>query len=544
MWQKIWHKLATTVAGGAIIIASASILSRLLGLIRDRLLASTFGAGDVLDTYYAAFKIPDFVFNVLVLGALSSAFIPVFVEYLQKGRDNGSTKEEAWHLANSMLNILLLGLLIVGGLFFIFAHQLVPLISPGFGPEKQAITIKLTRIMLLAIIFFGASNIVSGILNSFKRYLSFAFAPVMYNIGIIFGIFALVPHYGVYGLAYGVVLGALCHLLIQVPGVIKVGYRYRRVLDLKHEGVRKIARLMLPRAFGLAVSQIDQMVSVIIGSTLAVGSVAVFNLANNLQSFPINVFGVSLAIAAFPVFSEAFAQKDMSKFVVQFSTSFRRVLFLIIPASVLILLLRAQIVRVILGSGAFDWEDTYLTAQTLAFFSLSLFAQALIPMLARCFYAFQDTKTPVKVGILAVIIDIAGALTLTKIMEDPVTGLALAFSISSIVNMLLLLILVRKKVGYSDDKKIIQSFLKIVLASIVMGCIVWLAKYIIAQGVNMQTFIGIFIQGVLAGIIGIFAYLILAIILRMDEIKIITDWILKTKKQLADNDKNSSKFRA
>jgi len=542
MWKKIWHKLATTVAGGAIIIASASIFSRLLGLIRDRFLASKFGAGDVLDTYYAAFKIPDFVFNVLVLGALSSAFIPVFVKYLQKSKEDESKKAEAWHLANSMLNILLIGLILVGSLFFIFAHQLVPLISPGFSPEKQIITIKLTRIMLIAIIFFGASNIASGILNSFKRYLSFAFAPVMYNVGIIFGIIALTSRYGVYGLAYGVVLGALMHLLIQIPGIIKVGYRYKYIFDFKHEGVRKIAKLMVPRAFGLAVNQVDQMVSLIIGSTLAAGSVAIFNLSNNLQSFPINVFGVSLAIAAFPVFSEAFAQKDMTKFVVQFSTSFRRVLFLIIPTSVLILLLRAQIVRVILGTGAFNWEDTYLTAQTLAFFSLSLFAQALIPMLARCFYAFQDTKTPVKIGLLAVIINIAGALTLTKVMPDPVTGLALAFSISSIVNMLLLLILFRKKLGYFDDKKIIKSFFKIILASVMMGAAVWLAKYIIAQGVNMQTFIGIFIQGVLAGIIGILTYLIIAVIFRMDEIKIITEWIFKTKKQLTNNNNKSSKL--
>lgn len=543
MWQKIWHKLATTVAGGAIIIAGASILSRLLGLLRDRLLASHFGAGDVLDTYYAAFKIPDLVFNVLVLGALSSAFIPVFVEYLQKGREEESKKAEAWHVANSMLNILLIGLLLVGGLFFIFAHQLVPLISPGFSPEKQAVTIKLTRIMLMAIIFFGASNIVSGILNSFKRYLSFAFAPVLYNLGIIFGILFLVPRYGVYGLAYGVVLGAILHLLIQMPGVLKVGYRYKGVFDFKHGGVKRVIKLILPRTFGLAVNQVDQTVSVIIGSTLAAGSVAIFNLSNNLQSFPINVFGVSLAIAAFPIFSEAFAQKDMSKFVVQFSTSFRRILFLIIPTSVLILLLRAQIVRVILGSGAFDWEDTYLTAQTLAFFSLSLFAQALIPMLARCFYAFQDTKTPVKIGIVAVIIDIAGALTLIKIMADPVTGLALAFSISSIVNMLLLLIFIRKKVGYLDDTKIIRSALKIILASIFMAAIVWLSKYIIALGVNMQTFIGIFIQGVLAGIIGILAYLIMAVIFRMDEIKIITDWLFKAKKQIVNGQDNNHESR-
>lgn len=540
MWTKIWRKITTTVTGGAIIIATASIVSRLLGLIRDRMLASGFGAGDTLDTYYAAFKIPDLVFNILVLGALSSAFIPVFIQYLEKSRTSADANKELWHFSNSLLNLLLIGLVAIGVICFIFVHQLMPIIAPGFSPEKQATTAHLTRIMLISIMFFGVSNITSGVLNSFRRYFSFAFAPVLYNVGIILGIIFLVPKYGVYGLAYGVVVGSILHFCIQLPSLLKTGYRYQPVLDFKHEGVRKVGKLMIPRTIGLAVAQIDQLISVIIGSTLAVGSVAIFNLSNNLQSFPINVFGVSLAVASFPIFSEAFAQNNTERFIVQFSVSFRRILFLIIPTSVMILMLRAQIVRVILGSGAFNWEDTRLTAQTLGYFSLSLFAQSLIPLLARSFYALHDTKTPVKIAILSVVTNTAGALIFSRFMG--VMGLGLAFSISSLVNMFLLYITLRKRLGYLDDKTILRSTVKLIIISTIMGLVMWGAKYFLALGINMHTFVGIFIQGVGAGVIGIVVFLILALLAKCDEIKIITDWFIKMKRQILNGKNNSSEL--
>ncbi|MFZ6035944.1 MAG: murein biosynthesis integral membrane protein MurJ [Patescibacteria group bacterium] len=530
MFSRIWHKLTTTLTGGAIIIAVASVASRLIGLVRDRLLATQFGAGDSLDVYYAAFRIPDLVFNVLVLGALSAAFIPVFVQYIERAKAGTQQKEEVWYLVNSLLNILLIGLCVFGAVLFIFAPQIVPLIAPGFDPEKRLMVVQMTRIMLVSILFFGASNIMTGILNSFKRYVNFAFAPVLYNFGIIIGIYALVPHYGVYGLAYGVVVGSFLHMAIQLPGVFRLGYRYRFVADRKHPGVREIGRLMVPRTFGLAVNQIDQLVSVIIGSTLAVGSVTIFNFANNLQHFPISVFGVSLAVASYPFFSEASARKDGEMFVVHFSTTLRRILFLIIPTSVLILLLRAQIVRVVLGAGAFDWNDTYLTAQTLGFFAISLFAQSTIPLLTRSFYAWHDTKTPVKVGLLSVGANILGAYILSRIFG--VIGLGVSYSIASIIQMAVLFWLLRRQRGYLDDRKIIYSVTKIVLISAMMGAIVIGAKYVLALGVNMQSFVGIFIQGMGAGIVGLVSYMVLAFVFRCDEITIITQWIQKARLQL------------
>jgi putative peptidoglycan lipid II flippase len=538
MWKKLWYKLSTTILGGAIVIGLTGVLSRVLGLVRDRLLASSFGGGGALDPYFAAFKLPDFIFNVLVLGALSSSFIPVFVGYLKKHDSSDTSNDEAWRIANSVLNLLLIVLVGLGLIFFIFANQLVPLIAPGFSGERLATTIRLSRIMLVAIIFFGASNIVSAILNSFKRFFAFALAPVLYNLGIIAGIIWFVPRWGIIGLAYGVVIGALAHLLIQIPGVFRLGFRYQRILDLKHAGVRQIGKLMLPRTFGLAVNQIDQLVSTIIASGLAAGSLTQFNFANNLQNFPINVFGVSLAIAVFPAFSEAYAAKDMDAFIGHFSRTVRRLLVVMIPASVLLLILRAQIVRVVVGAHAFDWDATYQTAQVLGYFTLSIFAQALIPILARSFYALHDTATPVKVGIAAVAVDIAGAIFFSR--HFGVIGLALAFSISSLLNMLGLYVILRRRLGSLDDARVARTTSKIVIASLVAGAVAWVLLRFAALGVDMQRLVGIFLQGLVAGTGGIAAYLVTASLLHVEEVQVFRDWWARVRKFMRSSSRNGN----
>ncbi len=514
MSNSFFYKLHTTIAGGAIIISFFSILSRLLGLIRDRLLASTFGAGDTLDVYYAAFRLPDLIFNTLVLGALSAAFIPVFLEYWHKN------KEESWEIASSILNILLIVLFILGGLFFIFAPFLIShLVAPGFGLEKQVMTVRLTRIMLISIFFFTASNLAGAILNSFKKFLAYSIAPVMYNLGIIFGIIFLVPLLGEIGLAFGVVLGSFLHLLVQIPSLLKTGFSWKPVFNFKHKGVRKVGLLMLPRTFALAVNQVNRLVITNIASTLTVGSIAVYNLADNLQSFPIGIFAIPLAIACFPYLSESAAKNEKEKFAVHFSVTLRRVIFLIVPTSLFIFFLRAQIVRLVLGAGHFSWRDTILTLKTLGYFSLSLFAQALIPLLARAFYALQDTKTPVFIGFLSVGFNLIFALCFTQTLGTP--GLALAFSLASIINFLLLYIFLRKKLKWFDEKKIIFSFFKILIISLIAVFFLQIAKTIMGHLVNMRTFSGVFCQFIVAGLVGLVVYLFLAILLKCEEIEVL-----------------------
>jgi len=515
MFKKIWFKLNNTVTGGAILIAFFSVFAKIVGLIRDRILAANFSGSniDTLDVYYAAFKLPDLVFNTLVLGALASAFIPVFVKYLQKN------KAEAIVIANSLLNLLLLVIGILTIIFIIFTPFITHLVVPGFVGEKFDLTVQFTRIMFLAIIFFTVSNILSGILNSFKKFLTFSLAPILYNLGIIFGIVYLTRFLGPSGLAWGVVLGAFLHLLVQLPEAIHAGWKYSFHFKFTHPGVRRIFTLMLPRTFGLAVGQINQVVTVIIASTLAVGSVAYFNLANNLQSFPISIFGVSIAIACFPAFSQAFAEKNHEQFMINFSVNFRRILYLIIPFSVFLLLLRAQIVRLVLGSGNFTWHDTIQTAQTLGFFSLSLFAQSLIPLLARSFYAFEDTKTPVWISSIGMVINIIGALILGKMYG--IFGVAIAFSFASILQMIALLTVLRVKVGYLDDKKLAWSTLKISSLSLLTGILGYVVMQIVAPLVNMRTFFGILIQTVTTLVIGGGSYILLSLLFRFEEVEII-----------------------
>lgn len=342
-------KLQNTVAGGAIIIGFFSVVSKLIGLLRDRLLASTFGASGELDVYYAAFRLPDFVFNTLVLGALSAAFIPVFLEWWNKD------KETSWKITNTLITVLTVVLTISAVIMWIFAEPLMRIIAPGFNFEQHLLTVNLTRIILPSIVIFGISNVISGLLNIFKRFIVYSLAPIMYNLGIVTGIIFFVPRLGVQGLAWGVLLGALLHLLIQLPSAFKIGWHFQFNWQLNFAPVQQVIKLMIPRTLGLAVGQINQVVFTILASTMAAGSLAVFNLANNLQSVPIGILGVSMAVAAFPVLSEAWAKQENGNFAICLAVSLRRILFVVIPFSVLLILLRAQIVRVFFGAGNFDW---------------------------------------------------------------------------------------------------------------------------------------------------------------------------------------------
>lgn len=511
MWQPLKHRLTHTITGGAIIIAAFSLLSRILGLIRDRLLFSVFGAGDTLDIYYAAFRLPDLVFNTLILGALSAAFIPVFLEYWHRDR------AEAWRIANTVLNTTLGLLFIFGLLSFYFAPEIVQIIAPGFSLEKRIATAEMTRIMLLGILFLGLSNVLASILNAFKRFTAFALSPVMYNIGIIGGILILVPMFGTPGLAWGVVLGAFLHFFVQLPSIARLGFKYSLAFNWRNAGVKKIEKLMIPRTFGLAINQINQVINTSISSTLAAGSVAVFNAANNLQNVPIGIFAIPLSLAYFPVFSEAWVKQDIPRLIFSLSRAMRHLLFIAIPAAVFMILLRAQIVRLILGSGQFDWEATILTARALSFFALSLFAQCLIPLLARVFYSLQDTRTPVIISVFSLLINIGLSLPLTRAFG--IAGLALSFSAASAVNMILLWAMLRQRLGPLDDRRVVRSTFLITLISILAGAALYGALYLVAPFVDTRTGPGLLIQAGSAGIVGLLVYLGLAKVLGMEEMR-------------------------
>lgn len=538
-----WRKLQSSVIGGAVLVSSSWFISKLLGFLRERLIASRFGASPETDAYNAAFGIPDFIYGTLILGSLLSVFIPVFIRYReQKGN------EEAFTVANSILNLIVIVFVVFGVIMFIFAPQMMRIVAPGFDAVRTHSAVDMTRIISVNILLFGISNILSGILNASKKFLAFSFAPVLYNTGIIFGIVALVPKFGVEGIAIGAVIGACLHVLIQVPSVLKTGYRYRRVLDMKHDGVREIGKLILPRAFGQSVTQIDQLINVVIGSTLAVGSVTIFKWANNIQDLPITLIGVSLATVAFPLFSESLARNDRTAFVQHFSDVVRKILFLVIPASVLFLTLRAQAVRVILGSGRFDWDATLLTANTLGYFALSFFAQSLIPVLARSFYAMRDTMTPVKLTLAAVLLDIVGSFAFSRGFHLGsfvfhglgVRGLALSYSVSNIIGMLLMYTVLRVRLGDLDDDRIIKTILKVLGASALMTLLVQGVKFTVVRfGITLDSGFGVLMQLVIAGGVGVIGYVGFAAAFGLEEVRAIRTWCIGFIRQVTNGKRSN-----
>ena len=510
MLGKIFKTESKTLTSAAIILGAASLISRLLGVLRDRVLAGEFGAGIELDMYYTAFRIPDLVFNLLVLGALSAGFIPVFTEYLKN-------KTKAWELVNIVLNVLTVALILLTVLLIILAPWLIKIIAPGFDADQVALTSGLTRVMFLSPILLGISGIFGSVLQSLKRFFIYSVAPIIYNIGIIIGALIFTRYWGIYGLAWGVVFGAFMHLIIQTIAVLVSGYRYQWQLDLTNKGLIRILKMMVPRTLSLIVSQFNLLVVTIIGSTLAAGSIAIFNLANNIQSFPLGLFGISFAIAAFPALAELSNKKK--QFIDTLSLTIRQILFFIVPASVLLIVLRAQVVRVILGSGRFDWEDTIVTLETLSLFAFSLFAQALVLVLIRAFFALEDSKTPFYAGLINAFANIIMAVMLVE--PFGVAGLALAFSLSTILNFVLLLLILHYRLGKLDGDKVASSSIKILVATFMLAITAQAIKYPLEQSFGTETFIGISLQTLAASFGGLTVYLMVSWLMKSEELDIL-----------------------
>jgi len=512
-----------SVSMAAFIIAVAGIASRLFGFLRDRILAAQFGAGDTLDAYYAAFRIPDLLYSFLVLGALSAAFIPVFTElYVQK------KEHEAWRLSSQVLHLLVFALGLVSIVAMIFMHSLMDVLVPGFSPEKKELTEQFTRIMLLSPILLGISAVFGGVLVSLKRFVLYSIAPIFYNLGIIFGAVFLVRIMGPSGLAWGVVLGALLHVLVQYIDLRACGFRYTFAVSgiWKSKAVRQILLLMIPRSLGMAINQISFLVVTVFASTLMSGSLAVFTLANNIQSVPLGLFGIAFSLAVFPSLSALAAKHSEEEFFNLFATTFRRILFFVLPISVLMIVLRAQVVRVILGSGQFGWSDTIATFGVLGILSLSLFAQSLIPLLARAFFALQNTKTPLYIALVSEAFHIVLIFLLMRRYE--INGLAMAFSIATIINMILLYLFLRRNFQSWKDSDIFLPSMKIVLASLIAGLIAQLTKSAFGFNNNeLDTFVAIFIQLIVTSTVGISVFIALSWWMNIEEFKRIKTFFIR-----------------
>lgn len=525
----------------ALLLGAAGLLSRVLGILRDRLLASEFGAGRELDLYYAAFQIPDFMVTLFILGAGSAAILPIFQEYL--ARD----KEGARNLISEITVFFLAGASAACILAFILAPYLINFIVPGFSEGEKESAAALTRIMILSPLFFGLSGIFSSVVQSFHRFFAFAAAPLLYNIGIIAGIIFFVPVLGIKGVAWGVILGALLHLGIMFATVKGLGFVphplsafkfLRKAQPTKGEGLRwrgisrgviNVMRLSFPRVLSLSFSQITFVILVAMGSRLASGSIAVFQLAQNLYFLPIGIFGVSYSVAIFPRLSKFYLARDGTGFFRDFSLGIRAILFWIMPSAVLFLVLRAHIVRVALGAGEFSWEDTRLTAAVLAVFVFSMFAHAFISFLIKGFYALDNTRIPLFINLAASAVSISLAAIFIKILSGPsafrdaivfsarisdlpdvgVLGMAIGFSTGVLLNFFLLyfklLRLAEKRFGgsYRFD---FSPVIKITVSAGLAGLVAYGMRLSFAQTLPLISFGAVLAQGVIAGVVGFAVY--------------------------------------
>jgi putative peptidoglycan lipid II flippase len=482
------------------------------------------------DVFYASFKLPDTIFNILILGAVSSAFIPVYIDKMVN-----KNEKEANEMANSFMNFLVLGAIIFALILFILAPQLVPLLFPGFFNRPEAsfdiytTTVNMSRILMISPILFAISGVFGGILNSHKRFIAYAMAPLIYNLSIILSIIFLVDKFNppVYGLAVGVLIGAAFYVLIQVPSVWMSGFRFKFELDFKKGEIARITKLMLPRALTTGVNQVNLYIDTIVASFF-VGGITVLTFANDIQTAPTVIFGIAIATAIFPVLSEATAKNDMKDFMKNFSWSARRILFFMIPATVGIIVLRAQIIRLIFGIGSFGWDNTYWTTKALLFFSFGLVAQGLFPLLLRAFYALEDTKTPLYISLITMVIN--GVLSVTlpfiKPLQLGVAGVALAFSIAGIINTLLLFIKLHDKIGALDkDHKIFESTIRLIIASLIMGVVAHYSLYLFDYFVKTYYVWGLLVQTIGSVILAGASYFILTYLFRCEETKFILDKI-------------------
>lgn len=467
---KTEHK---SILSAAVIIGFSYLASALLGLVRNHLLAARFFGGMEadLDVYFAAFIIPDTIFQLLVVGAISAAFIPVFQEQALK------SKEKAHELANAALSTfcLLLGVFTI--ILIIFARPVAGVIA-NFPPPKLDLMANLIRLMSLAQLLFALSAFLTGILQSQRRFLIPAIAPLLYNLGTITGIILLSGQFGIYSAAFGVVFGAFLHAAIQFPLARHLGYAPRPSLKFNHPGVISMIKLMPPRTIALGLDQIERWVAVNLASLLTAGSLSIFNFARQLYALPISLFGVSLSQASFPTLSDEASHEDKNKFKETLGKSMAQIFFFALPASVLILVLRIPLVRLAFGARNFPWEATLLTARVLAILSLSITPLAVTQVLTRAFHALKNTRTPLYVGAITMVIFTTTAYLSSKAADNGIIGIAAAMSIANFLDFILLYLLLRKNVGrlFIGAKSI-----KMLTASILTGIALWIPMRLLDQ---------------------------------------------------------------
>lgn len=516
----IFKKKQEDILSAAFVIGVAVAISRLLGLVRYRLLASNFGHDiKLLDSFIAASVLPDAIFEVLIFGTIALAFIPVFSQYLSRDK-----LDRAWKLSSSMISFGLLIFFIFTIIVMIFAKPLAALIAPGLvakDPQTQILIARLLRVMLISQLFFVVSIFITGVLQSFQRFLIPALASIFYNLGIIISIIFLSPVIGIYAPAFGMILGAMLHLAVQLPLVLSLGFKFKPNLDFKNKDVVEMFHLMWPRSIALGVTRLSDLVNIALASVAVFGSIVAFNFAQALQLVPTAFFASSISQAALPSLSIQFHTKKLDKFKELFVDSFHQIIFLVLPLTAILAILRIPAVRLVFGARELPWDITVLTGRILIAFAFGIAAQSASLLLIRSFHALRDSFTPVKVNVATVGLNIALSLTFIFVFHLPIVFLAVAYSFANIINALVLLYLLDRKVGGFGKRQLLFPIAKMGVTSAVTAISLYIPMKLLDKLVFDTTrTVGLILLTSIASAVGLSVYIFLSWIFKVPQLLI------------------------
>jgi putative peptidoglycan lipid II flippase len=505
-----------TIARAGIVVSGAYLVSRLLGYLRVVVIGTTFGAGPDLDAFFAAFRIPDLIFQLVAAGAVASALVPIVSGFLATGES-----ARAWRIVSTIANLMLAALVVLAAVAWVLAPGIVELLAPGFAPPVLAHTVDLTRVMLLGPIFLGLGAVATAALNGSRRFAASAVAPIIYNLAIIGAAVLLGPSMGVEGLAIGVVAGSVGHLAIQLPPLARVGYRWLPKVDLADSEARHAFILMAPRAVGLGATQLIFVTLTSLASTIGAGAVSAYTIAFSLLQIPIGVIGIPFGIVLFPSLAGELALGRTGRYLELIGRALRVLVFVMLPITALGMVLRSQVVELLLGYGRFDAAAVDLTAATLLLFLVGLPAHGVLDVLARSFYARKDTATPVVGAILGVVVTIAMATAFVGALGLPAVGLALSGGTYAEA-VLLVAILKRREPGL-DLAAILGVGLRSLIGAVVAGGVALAVVGSLAGASLGGGKVSALIEAVAATLAGGAAYLAVATVLRIPELSTIVD---------------------
>lgn len=520
--KKIIFSRQRDILSSTIILAIMTVLSRFFGFLRYRILTAFFSKEE-LDLFFAAFRIPDFIFEVLISGALASAFIPIFIKY-QKDKTLLQRK------ISSIINLLMIGLFLIIFLIFIFADYLISFITPGFSKKDTFLITNFSRIILFAQLpFLVAGSILSGIAQANKIFLITAIAPIVYNLMVIIFTFVFASRFWLFAPLGGVIVGGVLFFLVQLPLLFITEFRYFFGV-LEKKAIKEFVQLFLPRVFSVITTQIDLTVDLILSSFLGKGSYTIFFFAQHLQLFPVALIGISMGQAALPYLSSLFEEKKIEEIKKILIESILQIFFLTIPISFFFVFARTPIIRLFFGGEKFDWEGTVKTAYTLSFFALSLPFHSIFYLVVRAFYAICDTKTPFFVNLFSVIINISLSLFFVFVLKLPIWSLAISFSVAIFLNTFLLLIFYYKKISGFSLSILTQESAKMYLSSFFSFCFSYpLMKLIDGLVLDTSRTINVFFLLVIVFSFFFVLYLFIAWLLNVKEIYLLAKLLVKIR---------------